>query len=317
MPTPMTDLDATGDAGSVSRFAPSATGRAHPGTLLAGLLCWLDARARGARVVLRLEDLDPQRCSPVLTAALRRDLEWFGLDWDLIEVQSEHAARHRAALERLERAGRLYPCACSRKAIRAQAARGSDGGLIYPGTCRGSTTPPAGAHALRFHLDAARIVVRDRDGSDLGATPGRDCGDPVVRRRDGAVAYHLASVVDDAAVGVDRIVRGRDLAGTTAVQVALARALGQRVPVYRHHLLLLEPYGDKLAKFHGAVACDTLAQHYSPAALCGLLAQLAGLRPTDAPITPAELVADFSWQRVARTDRTLRWDGRRLELVAP
>ncbi|MFW5860027.1 MAG: glutamate--tRNA ligase family protein [Planctomycetota bacterium] len=311
------DHDAAADAGSVSRFAPSATGRAHPGTLLAGLLCWLDARAHGARVVLRLEDLDPQRCSPALTAALRRDLDWFGLDWDLVEVQSEQAARHRAALARLERAGRLYACVCSRKTIRARAGRASDGGLVYPGTCREVATPPAGEHALRFRLPDSRIAVRDLDGSDLGATPGRDCGDPVVRRRDGAIAYHLASVVDDAAVGVDRIVRGRDLAGTTAVQVALARALTQSVPVYRHHLLLLEPHGDKLAKFHGAVACDELAQHYEPAELCGLLAHLAGLRPTAASVRPAELIADFSWQRVMLRDRALRWDGRRLTVCSP
>jgi len=115
----------------VARFAPSATGLAHPGTLLAALLAWLDARARGARLLLRLEDLDPERCRPEWRARMRDDLAWLGLDFDATETQSAFAARHEAALDRLAAAGVLYPCACTRTILRAGALPAPDGGNRY------------------------------------------------------------------------------------------------------------------------------------------------------------------------------------------
>lgn len=288
---------------SVSRFAPSTTGRAHPGTLLAGLLCWLDARRRGGRVVLRLEDLDPLRSSPEKVAGLAEDLDWLGLDWDLRERQSEHGDRHRLELDRLRVAGRLYPCACSRSDIQAVAERAPDGGWIYPGTCRGRTVAPEAPHCWRFRLDA-----EDDE---------RVLGDPVVVRRDGAVAYQLASVIDDAAVGVTHVVRGRDLLPSTAVQVALRRALGHPEVRYRHHLLLLEERGEKLAKLHGAVGAPELRAVYDAESLCGWLAHVAGLRPEPVPCRPRDLVADFSWERVEERDQVVRWTGERLERLGP
>ncbi len=208
-----------------SRFAPSTTGPAHPGTLLAGLLCWLDARSQGARVLLRLEDLDPERCRPEYARAFVDDLAWLGLDWDAVVLQSEARARHEAALERLASAGLLYPCGCSRKAVRAAGEPAPDGGFRYPGTCR-ERTLPAGAwrgcgEPLRLRMEPGLLELRDESGVDLSLDPWAAFGDPVVVRRDGAVAYRLASVVDDAAEGVNRVVRGRDLALTTAPQVAL------------------------------------------------------------------------------------------------
>ena len=137
----------------------------------------------------------------------------------------------------------------------------------------------------------------------------------MVRRRDGAVAYHLAGVVDDARSGVTRVVRGRDLAVTTATQVALARALELPVPSYRHHLLLLEERGDKLAKLHGAVGAPELRARYEAPSLCGRLAWACGLRSGDAPVTPAELLADFRWESVDTADRVMRWTGTDLELL--
>jgi glutamyl/glutaminyl-tRNA synthetase len=279
---------------STGRFAPSATGPAHPGTLLAALLCWLDARSRGDTVWLRLEDLDPQRCSPEKTAALIEQLHWFGLDdWDGVEIQSEQHSRHDRALDQLLAAGCCYGCCCSRKDIQAVARQGSDGSWIYPGTCRGRATVAEAGEAWRFD------------------TADEELGDPVIRRRDGAVAYLLASVVDDAAVGVDRIVRGRDLKPTTPVQNRLREALGLPLPAHRHHLLLLEAQGNKHSKFHGAVGVPELRQVMTSEALCGLLAWVAGLADSDAPCRPRDLLARFSWGAVRQEDQVLAWaDGR-------
>ncbi len=304
---------------SVGRFAPSTTGPAHPGTLLAALLCWLDARARGGRVWLRLEDLDPQRCRPEHAEAMRRDLSWLGLEWDGEQLQSTLRARHEAALDRLAEGGALYPCTCSRREIRSAGLRAPDGGYRYRNTCRGRALPPGGwretGAPLRARLDEGRVEVRGEEGDDLSGDSAASFGDPVVRRRDGAMAYHLASVVDDDDLGVTRVVRGRDLAASTALQVALRRLLGLAEPVHRHHLLLLEEHGGKLAKLHGAVSLDALRPHYDAEALVGWLARACGL---DAPsrVAPEELVAGFDWSCVAREDRLVRWQGGELLLVA-
>jgi glutamyl-Q tRNA(Asp) synthetase len=298
----------------VSRFAPSTTGPAHPGTLLAALLCWLDARSRGARVVLRLEDLDPERCRPAWSAAMCEALEWLGLDWDAVVAQSSRPADHAAALDRLADRGLLYPCSCTRRDLRADTGRG----LAYPGTCRERTLPRAGWRGsdepLRVRLAEGRIAIQDETGIDLSGDPGREPGDPIVRRRDGAISYHLAGVVDDAAESVTRVVRGRDLAATTATQVALQRLLGIATPRYRHHLLLLERRGEKLAKLHGAVGFTELRAAYDAPALCGLLAHAAGLRPSSEPVAPSELLAEFAWDRVRTEDRALHWTGAELLL---
>jgi glutamyl/glutaminyl-tRNA synthetase len=304
----------------VCRFAPSTTGPAHPGTLLAALLCWLDARARGARLLLRLEDLDPERCRPEWASQMDRDLAWLGLDFDVRETQQQAKARHDAALDRLEAAGRLYPCRCTRSQIESTAVRAPDGGFRYAGTCRGRALPVGGWRAatepLRVVLPPGRVEPYDEGGLDLGQDPGEVMGDPIVRRRDGAVAYQLAVVVDDAARGVTRVVRGRDIAASTATQVALQRLLGLPEPVYRHHFLLLEERGGKLAKLHGSVSIDDLRGRYGPRELCGWLAHAAGLLPAPEPKTPRELLPDFDWSRVRGEDRSVRWSGLGLVLVA-
>jgi len=304
---------------ATGRFAPTTSGPAHPGTLLAGLLCWLDARSRGARVLLRLEDLDPVRCRPEHLDAMVASLAWLGLEWDAVVRQSDRGDAHAAALDRLAERDLLYPCACSRSDLRAHGERARDGSLRYPGTCRARRLPNASAggwravdEPLRVRLPPGVIELRDESGLDLGGDPLADAGDPVVRRRDGAIAYQLASVVDDHDAGVTRVVRGRDLAPSTGVQVALQRLLGWPTPAYRHHLLLLESRGEKLAKLHGSVAIDALRPMYSSAALCGLLAATAGLVPPGEAVTPAELLGDFDWRRVRREDRVLHWDGHQL-----
>jgi glutamyl/glutaminyl-tRNA synthetase len=303
----------------VSRFAPSTTGEPHPGTLLSALLVWLDARARGARVVLRLEDLDHTRCRPAWADQMRSALAWLGLDWDDVVVQSGRSRAHEAALDRLAELGRLYPCTCSR-ADRSGGRRAPDGGWAYANTCRARPLPRGGWRAvasnLRVRLDDDRIAITDESGLDLSQTPALEMGDPIVRRRDGVVAYQLVVVVDDAAAGITRVVRGRDIAPSTATQVALQRLLGVPTPAYRHHLLLLEPRattagaapGDKLAKLHGAIPFSQVQPRYRAEELVGLLAHACGLLPAPAPRTPRQLVAGFRWELVRDADRVARWN---------
>ncbi len=302
-----------------SRFAPSTTGFAHPGTMLAALLCWLDAKSRGGHVLLRLEDIEPERVKEQHVSSMQRDLEQLGLVWDAVERQSLHQARHLSALDALAKLDLLYPCDCSRARLRAQGRRAPDGGFAYDNRCRRKRLPAGGWRAaeqpLRVRLEG-EVQLLDESGLDLGQEPALVMGDPVVRRRDGAIAYQLAVVVDDGAAAINRVVRGRDIAPSTATQVILQRYLGLPAPVFRHHLLLLEPRGDKLAKLHGSVGAPELFAHYSGRELVGILAHAAGLTEEPELLWPEELLASFSWERVAKIDRVMAWDGSRLHLRA-
>ncbi len=307
----------------VCRYAPSTTGPAHPGTLLAALLCWLDARSRGDRVLLRLEDLDPDRSKPEYRQAMIDDLAWLGLDWDAQLVQSDRVGVYHAALDRLADAQLLYPCSCTRAQIREAGIRAPDGGFRYDGRCRERELPTPGRGGWRASRDPLRVRLPRGDvtptdilGLDLRQNPFAAFGDPIVLRRDGAVAYHLACVVDDGASGVTRIVRGRDLMVNTATQVALQQCLGLSTPSYLHHMLLLERRGTKLAKLHGSVGTAALREVYPADRLCGVLAYAAGLIARVEPTTPAQLVSEFSWDRVQREDRVAHWTGKCLEVSA-
>lgn len=303
------------------RYAPSTSGLAHPGTLLAGLLAWLDARSRGDRVILRLEDLDLERCKPGFSSAMEQDLAWLGLDWDAVRHQHELRADHERALDRLDAQGRLYPCTCSRSERRASGRRSPDGGWAYDNRCRDRALPAGGWRAatepLRVRLPDDRVTLRDESGLDLSQTPAVDLGDPIVIRRDGVIAYQLVVVADDAASGVTRVVRGRDIATSTATQVLLHALLALPVPAYRHHFLLLEPHGDKLAKLHGSIDAARLRARYDGPALCGVLARAAGLQDDEAPCTPVDLLDGFDWSRVRDGDLVMTWDGERLLTTEP
>ena len=300
----------------IGRFAPTTSGRAHPGTLLAGLLAWLDIRSRGGRFVLRMEDIDPTAQSGAHREGLLDDLQWFGLNWDDLVWQSQRQSSHEAALDQLAASGLLYECGCSRTTIKAAGLPSAAGGWVYPGTCRHRRLADWRGSRLNLRVDLSgwNIEVKDEGGDDLGQVVSQALGDPMVRRADGGVTYQLAVVVDDAEAGVTRVVRGRDLASSTATQVALRKILGFPIPVYRHHLLLLEPQGEKLAKLHQSIATDELRKHYRPEELVGFLAAASGLRPTPAEVTLQELLADFSWDRVSRQDRVVTWDGRAVRM---
>jgi len=298
------------------RFAPTTSGPAHPGTLLAALLCWLDARSRGATLSLRLEDIDSTRCTPESAADMRSALEWLGLDWDEVSLQSANRSAHEAALDRLADRELLYPCSCSRSEIKRTSERAADGGWRYSGSCRDRSLPKGGwravREALRLRLTSERVDPVDEGSVDLAQDPTVEMGDPVLRGRNGSFAYHLASVVDDGREQITRVVRGRDLAPSTAIHVTLQRLLELPTPAYRHHFLLLEETGGKLAKLHGAVGWRELREHYTPEALCGLLAFSAGLIEAATRTQPRDLLAAFDWQRVRDEDLLMRWTGESL-----
>jgi glutamyl-Q tRNA(Asp) synthetase len=268
----------------VTRFAPSPTGRLHLGHAFSALAAHDFARARGGAFLLRIEDIDPGRARAEHVDAILEDLIWLGLEWDgEIVYQSERLSLYADALDRLRAAGLAYPCFCSRAdiAASAHAPHGSDG-PVYPGTCRGLADPDLGRpHAWRLDMAAATartgpLTWRDHE-TGFAATPER-FGDVVLARKDAPASYHLAVTVDDAAQGVTDVVRGRDLLAATHVHRLLQALLGLPSPRYRHHGLLLDAAGARLAKRHGAPAiADLRAAGADPAAL------VAGLRRGELP----------------------------------
>ncbi len=288
----------------ITRFAPSTTGEAHPGTLLSALLVWLEARQRGGRAILRLEDLDTTRVKGQWAAQLEAACIELGLIWHAVHVQSRFAAAHEAALDQLEAAGRLYPCACSRS-DRVGGRRAPDGGWAYDNTCRDRVLVGGWrthADSIRLRLPDERVELVDDGGMDLSQTPALEMGDPIVRRKDGVVAYHLAVVVDDAAAGITDVIRGRDIAPSTATQVLIQRVLGLPTPRYRHHFLLLEPGRDgKLSKLHGSLPYSELRASFSPKEIIGKLSHVANLTDDDEPLSVRRLALD--WSRVPTEDR--------------
>jgi glutamyl-Q tRNA(Asp) synthetase len=241
------------------RFAPSPNGRLHLGHAYSALLNAEIARALQGELLLRIEDIDPVRCRPVLTDALVEDLAWLGLRFpEPVWRQSARMSTYRAALDDLRRRDLIYPCTCTRREILDTAgdARDPDGAPLYPGTCRGRPVP-AGPHAWR--LDMARALALcpgphtytafAPGGADRmhDADPAR-WGDAVLGRKDVPTSYHLAVVLDDAAQGITHIVRGEDLEAATDLHVLLQRLLGLPTPRYHHHRLIRDESGDKLSK---------------------------------------------------------------------
>lgn len=287
----------------ITRFAPSTTGEPHPGTLLSALLVWLEARRRGGQAILRLEDLDVTRVKTGWATQLAQACAELGLAWTETVAQSALGPAHEAALDRMEAAERLYPCACSR-ADRTGGRRAPDGGWAYDNTCRGRALTGgwrAQSEPIRLRLDDDRLELVDDGGMDLSQTPAREMGDPIVRRRDGVIAYHLAVVVDDAAAAITDVIRGRDIAPSTATQVMIQRVLGLPTPRYRHHFLLLEAdRTGKLSKLHASLPYSQLRESLSPEQILGALAHVAGLIDAPRPCRADELVLD--WARVPIAD---------------
>jgi glutamyl-Q tRNA(Asp) synthetase len=237
------------------RFAPSPTGPLHFGSLVAALGSCLEARARGGRWLVRMEDVDAPRCRPEHAAGILRTLEAFGFAWDGdVMVQSARAARYAETLERLKALGAVYPCGCTRAEL-AAAPAGVDGAPVYPGTCRAGLPPGKTARAWRLRMEGTvgfDDAVQGRQVQDLA----REVGDCVLLRADGLFAYQLAVVVDDAEQGIDHVVRGADLIHSTARQIHLQRLLGYPTPAYAHLPVAVDATGAKLSKQTRAAPVD-------------------------------------------------------------
>lgn len=288
----------------VGRLAPSPTGVLHLGNARSFLLAWLDLRQRGGAVHLRVEDIDGPRVRVGATEDALEDLAWLGLDWDSGPImQSSFASVHERALERLHARGEAYPCVCTRKDVEqaASAPHAGEEGPLYPGTCRGRWRDAAEAEAetgrvvaWRYQVQEDEIELVDRVRGAVRCRPSEELGDFVIWKRDGQPAYQLAVVVDDAAAGVDSVMRGDDLLPSAFRQELLYASLDAPAPEWAHLPLVVGEDGRRLAKRHGDTSLRRFRESgVSAEALVGWLAKVSGLRPTGAACRASELVDDF------------------------
>ena len=297
------------------RFAPSPTGRMHLGNVFCALLSWLSAKSQGGEWVLRIEDLDPQRSKKDYALQLMDDLQWLGLPWDGEPVwQSQRGDIYEEYLLNLTNMGLTYPCYCTRADIMAtQAPHETDGRVVYKGTCRPSVAHHSPLTAHRSPLEATtRLIVPDCTIAFTDGHYGKHdinlaehCGDYIIRRKDGAWAYQLAVVVDDALMGVTEIVRGRDLLLSSPQQIHLRELLfpSPLTVDFFHHPLLCNAEGQRLCKRDKSMDLEYLrGTGITPQEIIGKLAYLAGLTDTTTPITPSELLPLFSWDKVPTED---------------
>ena len=273
-------------SGYRGRLAPSPTGLLHVGHASTFWIAFQRARSAGGRLVLRDEDLDPQRSQPEYASAMLEDLHWLGIRWDEGPDiggpsgpyrQSQRRTFYLDVWQRLRQQGLVYPCSCSRKdlAEAAQAPHENPDEPIYSGRCRGrqsDATDPAGT-TWRFRVpDGVQIGFNDVNVGAQNYTAGKDFGDFIVWRRDGVPAYQLAVVADDVAMGITEVVRGRDLLTSTARQLLIYQALGAAIPAFFHCALVIDDGGQRLAKRHDAMSLRAL--------------RAAG-------VTPAEIIRGF------------------------
>ena len=266
----------------VGRFAPSPTGSLHLGSLVAALGSFADARSRGGRWLVRMEDLDRARVVPGSAGNILSTLERFALHWDgAVEYQSARTPYYEQALETLRSLGATFECSCSRRELESDSP--------YPGNCRAGPRR-RGPTAVRFRMPEQIVRVEDRLQGWQEFRPS-EYGDVIVRRRDGLFAYQLAVVVDDALQGITDVVRGRDLLASTPWQVALQQALSLPTPRYAHLPLVTGPSGEKLAKSTHSVGLDPAEAGRQ---LCGALRLLRQQPPAELEPEPAEVIVRWA-----------------------
>ncbi len=284
---------------SAGRFAPSPSGSLHLGNLRTAFAAWLVARASGAEFLLRFEDLTTG-AAPAAQAEQLQDLALLGLTHDgEVTCQSERTELYAQAIHQLEQLGLTYNCYCSRREVREAAAapHGAAPEGSYPGTCLRLTQDQIRQYQRAGRRPALRL--HGSAGSSVGIQTGIQTDDFVLRRADGVAAYNLAVVVDDAAQGIDQIVRGDDLVETTPRQVLLQGLLGYPTPTYLHVPLVLGLDGERLSKRHGAVGLQELrAVGLTPQQVLGYLAYSLGVTPQDSPVTAEAVVNGFSAQNI-------------------
>ena len=304
------------------RFAPSPSGRMHLGNVYAALLSWLSVKKKGGSWVLRIEDLDPQRCKLEYALQLEDDLRWLGLDWDEggtenrgncgPYLQSQRSEIYEEYLNRLHKTGLTYPCTCTRADIMAtQAPHESDGRIVYKGTCRPlgmpnhttSEYPHSGKQAAtRLYVPDKQISFTDGHYGAQSVNLATHCGDFVLRRKDGAWAYQLAVVVDDALMGITEVVRGRDLLLSASQQIYLYDILSLQAPDFIHFPLLCNSERQRLSKRDKSLDIGVLRSQYTPEQIIGEIAYYAGQTDRPEPMNTEELLKIFTWEKVPVND---------------
>lgn len=293
-----------------TRFAPAPTGFLHLGHLVNAIYVWGIARAYGGAVVLRIEDHDRLRCRPEYEAALLDDLAWLGLEADVATGasavsrtrslrQSDNHPRYASVLAQLAAQQLVYACDCSRREIAATSALASASAEVpYPGTCRDRALDRAAVHARRVLLSPATERFDDLLLGAHAQTPATQCGDVLVRDRNGNWTYQFAVTVDDTDQAIDVIIRGQDLLSSVGRQRQLSRLIGrQHLPLLLHHPLLVHPGGAKLSKANRDTAiAERRREGATPAMLFGEAAYRVGLQATSRPIEVADIPLLFRWR---------------------
>ncbi len=299
------------------RFAPSPSGRMHLGNVASSLVAWLSAKSAGGVVVLRIEDLDRGRCTREYAEQIARDFERLGLCWDeggLYDgyLQSGCDDYYLSVLERVAAKAKVYPCFCTRAELHtASAPHASDGTPIYDGRCKRLSTAEC-ERLLAERPAALRVEVPDREYSfddrrlgRISQNLARECGDFVLRRSDGIFSYQLAVVADDIRMGVTEVVRGRDLADSTPRQLYLYELLDAPRPEYLHTPLLVAPDGKRLSKREKSLDLGKLFEISTPERIIGELAWRLGIIDRSEPVTPTEILGEFSREKLVRGDVTI------------
>ena len=295
----------------VGRFAPSPSGRMHLGNVFSALLSWLSVRHQGGTYVLRIEDLDPQRCKAEYVDQVRRDLEALGLTWDQEQTpQSLRTEAYAAQFAVLEEKGLVYPCYCTRDELHAASApHASDGTPIYAGTCRSLTEAERAEKtrrpAWRLMVSDAEYGIIDRLQGEYRENLAADCGDFIIRRSDGVYAYQLAVVTDDIAGGITEVVRGRDLLSSSPRQKYLYERFGAAPPEYCHVPLLVTPEGRRLSKREKDLDLGALLERMHPDEIIGALLHACGVLDKREAISAAAAAGIFDWNRVKAEDVVL------------
>ena len=296
------------------RFAPTPSGEMHVGNLLCALLAYLSVQSAGGKLLVRIEDLDIDRCPKSAAEKILAMLGALGLESDEPPLwQSERDLIYRKKEIELQKKAKIYPCFCTRAQLHvAEAPRLSDGGIIYSGACRNLSADEI-SERLKTRRPCYRVEAPDEQISFCDRIAGETvqnlkdgCGDFILRRSDGVYAYQFAVAVDDGESGVTEVVRGNDLLLSTPRQIWLMKLLGYEPPAYYHIPLVCDKSGRKLSKSEGDSAAK-LIESYPRERVLGYLAHAAGLLETDRPATLEELTAAFSWDKVHR-DKILLGD---------
>jgi glutamyl-tRNA synthetase len=282
----------------------------HLGNIYAALISWLSVKKDGGQWLLRIEDLDRQRCKREYADQLMDDLLWLGLDWDEGPVfQSERDEIYQKYFSALEERGLVYDCFCRRADLLASSApHANDGTPIYAGTCR-NLSPADRERLLKEREPAKRIRLPDRESIFVDGHYGpqkcklaRDAGDFILRRADGNFSYQLAVTVDDALMGVTQVARGRDLLASTHQQLFLYDALGLQKPQFLHFPLLVDKEGRRLSKRDKDLDIGYLRTRFAPQEIIGKLMFLCGMSPSCKPMDLQEAAAIFAWNKLPQED---------------